>query len=93
MPCTFCNNIFPILPCKHSDGNLDISRISLAKQISRHSAVKMTVVNIYRMLHTNCPCIECLVKMMCKHGVMCPPYHDLLVEAAQHVDKKTRSNS
>jgi hypothetical protein len=94
MPCTSCNNIFMILPCKHSDGNLDMSSVSITKHISRHSAddFKKTVIKLYKSLHDDCPCIECLVKVICRHGVKCSIYHDLLVEAAQH-DKRNRGKN
>jgi hypothetical protein len=90
MPCTSCSNTFGLEPCKHSDGNLNVDDIPLSKYISKNSQddFRKTVIKLYKNLHNDCPCIECLVKMICKLGVKCPIYQIVLLESATHDKNK-----
>lgn len=80
MPCLTCRNTFKVTPCEHKDGI--INTFNLTSYILPESSVvfEKTVFKLFKNLHDRCPCKECLVKVMCKHGGKCPPYHKILYE-------------
>jgi len=86
MPCNVCTKIFPSKPCEHPTGILTESELLQSKffseSISRQHLIPY-IIEVYNDLHSSCPCIECLVKMICspyndKVTIRCRPYNELL---------------
>lgn len=81
MPCKFCEMDYYIPPCK-SDGILTVEnvtdeRVMLFTKISQNG-IKLELVEEmslqYKMQQEDCPCKECLVKIICNEAITCEPY-------------------
>jgi hypothetical protein len=85
MPCRVCERSTTISPCKHTDGIIsakefmDIAIMDTIPSISLSRYVK-----IFKNLHDNCPCKECLINSICanttnyKSNELCDTYKNLV---------------
>jgi len=93
MPCSTCNNLFVIKPCTHPTGELyyktpfkrEIDSEVLIVNITESmlsSITKQRLRNLYKLLHDQCPCVECLVKSICSmKSPDCETYYSLITQA------------
>lgn len=89
MPCPACNRTYLLPPCKHETGIL-CSKDMYSKvtfddipEIFKQSFAYCTIVfqiEVYKALHYNCPCKNCLVKATCdvEYTKRCSEYIDLI---------------
>lgn len=67
MPCGLCELTFRSKPCEHKTGVLTDKEALIVNFSSlrfRNSYVNY-IIAYHKTLHSKCPCINCLVKMMC----------------------------
>jgi len=84
MPCPTCNKVFHTKPCEHTDGILTELELSKSLHFTNmdQKYLHPYISAIYLDLYLNCPCMECLVKMICNSNVKkqprCDTYYELL---------------
>jgi hypothetical protein len=85
MPCQACKISFSEnIPCLHptgilGDGEHIYMTVNKIAQIDKYGYDRCTK-DIYKELHFNCPCKDCLIKMMCKEmfDERCDSYKELI---------------
>jgi hypothetical protein len=66
MPCRVCERSTTIFPCKHIDGIITAKEfMSIAKMDILPSISLSHYTKIFKSLHDNCPCKECLINSIC----------------------------
>lgn len=82
MPCQLCSKQFTTIPCKHKDGILSKKELSENNYFnSLTQSDMMPYVEIaYKTLYQECPCKECIVKMICDIGRLCRDFKDILAK-------------
>lgn len=89
MPCPACDRTYYVPPCKHETGILITKDRYLTASyadipgIFRVATLDCTIVfhvEAYKELHFNCPCKECLVKVVCdaQFDERCPEYINII---------------
>jgi len=85
MPCRVCERSTTISPCKHIDGIITTKEfMSIAIMDTLPSISLSRYVKIFKNLHDNCPCKECLVNPICagtknyKSNELCDAYKRLV---------------
>lgn len=87
MPCGFCNNMFPNVPCNENETTKEFM-LGLEKKYYLSSASKDTIISRYNKLKSNCPCVSCLVKMICSDKRFnCSVWKDFIEEFKQGDNK------
>ena len=93
MPCSSCYNLFVMKPCTHPTGELyyktpfkrEITSEVLRGKITESmvsNITKQRLRNLYKLLHDQCPCVECLVKSICgMKSPDCETYYSLVTQA------------
>ena len=67
MPCPFCESIYLMKPCE--------SNIAIIIDKECEIFNKKFVLGMFDILREACPCIECIVKVMClPKRLNCPDY-------------------
>lgn len=95
MPCPVCKLSFNVNPCEHQTGIITLdTKESIVEHITpvltsylKGSTLNKFMEALYLQLHNNCPCIECLVKVMCTEGHACEKYNKLLHNLKKIADK------
>lgn len=82
MPCKACRHQFRTIPCEHKtgiDGKPIDNLIHKFTPEYEYGYLKF-VSQVYKELHFNCPCSECLTKMMCnlRYEDRCDEYKNLV---------------
>jgi hypothetical protein len=87
MPCRVCERSAIISPCKHPDGIITITEfMDIAIMDTIPSISLSRYVKIFKNLHDNCPCKECLINSICANKVnynaneLCDIYKNLVDE-------------
>lgn len=85
MPCIFCEDEYIVIPCKSNDGILNRDNLKVSGFISSSFFDDQTTPDLidnlsllFKRQHEHCPCIKCLVKMMCITTVECEIYNRFL---------------
>jgi len=81
MPCQICNLSFNMKPCEHSNGIVTKELIKI-NNFTMQGYIEPYIESIYKDLHLDCPCKECLIKMMCMSNQLnkphCGSYYELI---------------
>lgn len=102
MPCQACNNVFFVTPCVSKTGIITPKGIknikergffvSSEKRNGKEKVMKY-VSNFYMDMHNACPCIQCLVKMICDYSISgCPDYKEFLSMLDKTKEKENDAN-
>jgi hypothetical protein len=86
MPCQGCINVFYVKPCESIEGKIEPSGIKNIKERTffvskrgKKSKVIDFVSSFYTESYKDCPCRECLVKIVCDYSkYKCSKYKDFL---------------
>lgn len=95
MPCPVCKLSFNTNPCEHQTGIITLdTKENIVEHISlvltsflKGSTLHRFMEALYLELHNNCPCKECLVKVMCQEGHACEKYNKPLKKLKKIADQ------
>jgi hypothetical protein len=75
MPCKMCEDLYIGKPCRN-EGKIEFNN----KSVDNFN--KFYVKTMFKILRKHCPCMECLVKVVClKYRLDCELYITLLASA------------
>lgn len=102
MPCITCKKLYiRVSPCNHpTDKEINLTRedyiLQVYNSLSENLLLEYSMI-VYKGLSVGCPCMDCLVKMMCPLDGICDKYRDflndydpMLTRLAEEVDKQIR---
>jgi hypothetical protein len=93
MPCSSCYDLFTMIPCIHSTGELHCNKSTKTEFDGKYFLIniddsmispstRQRLKNLYKLLHDQCPCKECLVKSICcRNSPDCETYYSLVTQA------------
>jgi hypothetical protein len=83
MPCPACDISYTVRPCEHETGILiekDVTKIKEFRPILYSDNAIVFHTKVYKDLHFNCPCRNCLVKATCnvEYPKRCEEYRNII---------------
>jgi len=80
MPCFLCNAIYKDKPCESNEIKI------IDKPCENYN--KKYLIKYFELIHDNCPCINCVVRIVCENERLnCPEYLTLLSDIKLQKEK------